>query len=493
MVNLDLPDRTSPPSHILRSRKSKSPGKHASKPSPPEPEHVTKKNSSSRIWNEEDELTVLKGLVDYQAQKGIEPRSNWADFYRFLGGGSITGKFSKEQVLSKIRKLKAKLIASMQKGNTSQSEAFLLSKRIWGLQNESDQSANHTKSAEEMANHEPSNNEVTKADNDESSSAVRDAFETMVSKGLSDYQKKLQLEKLMNLGSGKRKELSDEWNELCAEEVKLNIKRLKFSAMLAEAAKCDSVSYCLESQQKNKSQPPSSSSPKRKHEDDENVSYTEAIVRRRKQQKKYLIWNMNDVLLILKGIVEYENERGFRYNSDWDIFYGYTKDLINIPFSKKQLMEEVKKLKMRFNFYSQRSKDGKQFSFTNSYEKELFRLSTIIWAKNETEDTFSENRQDQAKDVPLVKQKRVNDTRMDKDKSEELGVMDEFDALQDALEASTSFQILGKTQQKMLFQNLKTLGAQRRKELAGEWKSLLNEEMELHMKKLTFFAQLSCA
>ncbi|CAN6872264.1 unnamed protein product [Brassica oleracea] len=110
---------------------------------------------------------------------------------------------------------------------------------------------------------------------------------------------------------------------------------------------------------------------------------------------------------------------------------------------------------MRFNFYSQRSKDGKQFSFTNSYEKELFRLSTIIWAKNETEDTFSENRQDQAKvnsdDVPLVKQKRVNDTRMDKDKSEELGVMDEFDALQDALEASTSFQFLGKTQQKMLF------------------------------------------
>ncbi|CAN6907836.1 unnamed protein product [Brassica oleracea] len=59
----------------------------------------------------------------------------------------------------------------------------------------------------------------------------------------------------------------------------------------------DSVSYCLESQQKNKSQPPSSSSPKRKHEDDENVSYTEAIVRRRKQQKKYLIWNMKDRML----------------------------------------------------------------------------------------------------------------------------------------------------------------------------------------------------
>ena len=89
-----------------------------------------------------------------------------------------------------------------------------------------------------MANHEPSNNEVTKADfeGNEESWVVRDAFETMVSKGLSDYQKKLQLEKLMNLGSGKRRELSDEWKELCAEEVKLNIKKFKFSAMLAEAA-----------------------------------------------------------------------------------------------------------------------------------------------------------------------------------------------------------------------------------------------------------------
>ncbi|KAL0694781.1 hypothetical protein Bca4012_061961 [Brassica carinata] len=274
MVNLDFSDGTPPPpSDILLGRK-KSPRKHPSKPSPPPPpepaaaEQVTKKKkkkkkktlgSSSRIWNEDDEVTVLKGLVDYQAEKGNEPNSNWADFYRFLGD-SITARFSKDQVLTKIRKLKAKFIASMQKGNTSKSEAFLLSKEIWGGPNESDQSDNHGKSGEEMANDEPSNevtkaefegksgeemandepsNEVTKAEfegNDESW-ALRDAFETMVSSGLSDYQKKLQLEKLMNLGSGKRKELSDEWKELCAEEVKLNIKKFKFSAMLAEAAK----------------------------------------------------------------------------------------------------------------------------------------------------------------------------------------------------------------------------------------------------------------
>lgn len=97
------------------------------------------------------------------------------------------------------------------------------------------------------------------------------------------------------------------------------------------------------------------------------------------------------------------------------------------------------------------------------------------------------------KGVPLVDQKRVNDTRKDKDVSQDLGGMDEFYVLQDALEAATSFQSLGKTQQKMLFQNLETLGAQRRKELAGEWKALLNEEMELHIKKLTFLGKLPCA
>ncbi|KAJ0255157.1 hypothetical protein HA466_0099550 [Hirschfeldia incana] len=246
IVNLDFSDGASPPSQILR----KSPRKHSSNPSPPPApaaaEQLKKKKkkkktlaSSSRIWNEEDELTVLKGLVDYRAKTGHEPNSNWADFYRFLGD-SIPAKFSKDQVLTKIRKLKGKFIVSMKKGNTSKSEAFLLSKTIWGGPNESDHSDNNSsKSGEEMANDDEPSNEVTKADfeaNDESW-AVRDAFETMVSKGLSEYQKKLQLEKLMNLGSGKRKELSDEWKELCAEEVKLNIKRFKFSAMLAEAAK----------------------------------------------------------------------------------------------------------------------------------------------------------------------------------------------------------------------------------------------------------------
>lgn len=74
----------------------------------------------------------------------------------------------------------------------------------------------------------------------EESRTVRDAFETLVSPGLSsDYQKKLQLERLSNLENAKRRELSGGWKELCAEELQIEIKKLKFFANLAEAAATD--------------------------------------------------------------------------------------------------------------------------------------------------------------------------------------------------------------------------------------------------------------
>ncbi|WZZ65689.1 hypothetical protein YC2023_077059 [Brassica napus] len=45
-------------------------------------------------------------------------------------------------------------------------------------------------------------------------------FETTILQGLSDWQRKLQLKKLMmNLGTEKRKELSNEWKALCSEEL----------------------------------------------------------------------------------------------------------------------------------------------------------------------------------------------------------------------------------------------------------------------------------
>ncbi|XP_010429565.1 PREDICTED: GLABROUS1 enhancer-binding protein-like 1 [Camelina sativa] len=256
-----------------------------------------------RIWNEEDELSVLKGLVDYRAKTGFQSKIDWDAFYRFLGG-SIAEKYSKEQVLGKIRKLKKRFLVHLEKINqgsdpkftrASDSEAFGFSMMIWGqnevghddgddddddgidkeMLKEQEEPLNENglvkvtdnngtarleqqrgngeemlKEHEDVANTERLNEngaaKVTENgttagkeshnNDDDELCAVRDAFETVMSQGLSDYQRKLQLEKLMNIGAGKRRKLSDEWKALCVEERKLNIKKLRFSAKLAEAA-----------------------------------------------------------------------------------------------------------------------------------------------------------------------------------------------------------------------------------------------------------------
>ncbi|KAG7532879.1 hypothetical protein ISN45_Aa08g005230 [Arabidopsis thaliana x Arabidopsis arenosa] len=67
-----------------------------------------------------------------------------------------------------------------------------------------------------------------------------------------------------------------------------------------------------------------------------------------------------------RSIVDDEIETKLSYRSDWDAFYRYVKDYVEAKFSKKQLINNVKSLKM------------------------------IIWAKNETEYVSNE-KMDQAK------------------------------------------------------------------------------------------------
>lgn len=86
-------------------------------------------------------------------------------------------------------------------------------------------------------------------------------------------------------------------------------------------------------------------------------------------------------------------------------------------------------------------------------------------------------------------------TRMEKDnkREEEDGGVDEFCVLQDALEGMMEFKTFGKNQQKVLCRNLKSLPVYRKKELTEEWKALVDEEMKLNIKKLSFAAKLANA
>ncbi|CAA7032478.1 unnamed protein product [Microthlaspi erraticum] len=112
-----------------------------------EEEPTTKKNktdqSASRtIWNDEQELALIKGFVGYRAETGLQPNSDWDAFHRYLGDfDCIAGKYSKEQIRQKMGSLKRKFFTSLGKIDQGEeepisSDSFRYSKMIWG-QNDS--------------------------------------------------------------------------------------------------------------------------------------------------------------------------------------------------------------------------------------------------------------------------------------------------------------------------------------------------------------------
>ncbi|XP_010505166.1 PREDICTED: GLABROUS1 enhancer-binding protein-like 3 [Camelina sativa] len=117
-------------------------------------------------------------------------------------------------------------------------------------------------------------------------------------------------------------------------------------------------------------------------------------------------WSKNDELVILGGIVDYEMETKSSYISDWAALYRYIKDNVEAKFSK-QFIDKVKRLKRKFIYNQGRSNDGKDVSFTDTDDDEIFKLSMMIWAKSETEHVVSNEDMDQAKDVPSGEQENV--------------------------------------------------------------------------------------
>ncbi|XP_010495915.1 PREDICTED: probable transcription factor At1g44810 [Camelina sativa] len=95
---------------------------------------LSQKSPFARIWSEEDEISLLQGMIDFKAEKGTSPYDDMNGF--FLGAkDSISFDASKTQFVEKIRSLKNKYF----KGKDSRSflkphdkKCFKLASCIWG-------------------------------------------------------------------------------------------------------------------------------------------------------------------------------------------------------------------------------------------------------------------------------------------------------------------------------------------------------------------------
>ncbi|CAL9220013.1 unnamed protein product [Arabidopsis halleri] len=108
------------PSMLMKSRKKRK---------------ATHASDSKRLWSKDDELVILKGIVEYRDETGVDYLSDSAAFFDHIKD-AIDAKVSKDQLMRKIRKLKTKFRDNLAKKpsftSSQDSEAFDLSMAIWG-------------------------------------------------------------------------------------------------------------------------------------------------------------------------------------------------------------------------------------------------------------------------------------------------------------------------------------------------------------------------
>lgn len=93
-----------------------------------------------RLWSEEDEIAILKGIVEFKSKTGNNP-FKYADAFHDFIKKSLHAEASSNQLKEKIRRLKKKFETNAGKGKNGQGpsfskprdqEAFELSKKVWG-------------------------------------------------------------------------------------------------------------------------------------------------------------------------------------------------------------------------------------------------------------------------------------------------------------------------------------------------------------------------
>ncbi|XP_010440563.1 PREDICTED: probable transcription factor At1g44810 [Camelina sativa] len=92
------------------------------------------KKPFQRLWSEDDETSLLQGMIDFKAEKGTSPYDDMNGFFD-MAKNNISFDVSKIQFGDKIRSLKKKYFAIQKKGGLESShdkKCLGLAKYIWG-------------------------------------------------------------------------------------------------------------------------------------------------------------------------------------------------------------------------------------------------------------------------------------------------------------------------------------------------------------------------
>ncbi|XP_049353255.1 STOREKEEPER protein-like [Solanum verrucosum] len=137
-VNPSVPAKAAPPSKSVAKRPQEA-QKEKGRKKPKIVEEEEKKSAATPrfLWSDDDQLALLKGIAEYKAVEGMEPKADMSAFHEFIRG-KLQVEVSKSQLSEKLKRLKKKFLSNVKGGEEPvfmKGQDFLVfqhSKRIWG-------------------------------------------------------------------------------------------------------------------------------------------------------------------------------------------------------------------------------------------------------------------------------------------------------------------------------------------------------------------------
>lgn len=203
----------------------------------------------NRLWSEDDEISILQGMIDFQLAKGSDPYTDMSQFLEFIKE-NLSVEVSKNQLIDKVRRLKKKYKNNSEKGRNGddpvflkqhEHKSFVLSKKIWGNEAKKKPRKQSVKASNSVSISSPGVDMVEAAKKE----AVNVESKILPEEFLSEYpwlkasfmveNDKLCSEGLMRLvrermpliGSEKAKELDEKWRKLGESELELYLKKVE--------------------------------------------------------------------------------------------------------------------------------------------------------------------------------------------------------------------------------------------------------------------------
>ncbi|XP_043717723.1 probable transcription factor At4g00390 [Telopea speciosissima] len=122
------------------------------------PGNDKKKQLFQRLWTDDDELAILKGMLNSYCEKGMDPFTDMNAFLDFIKK-SLHVNVTRNQLSDKMRRLRKKYMNNAGRGREvgdpffskpHEHKTFELSKKIWGSNAANDVVNNHTSSNRKM-------------------------------------------------------------------------------------------------------------------------------------------------------------------------------------------------------------------------------------------------------------------------------------------------------------------------------------------------------